>query len=148
MVLFSYLDIFCWLLTNFTWLFSFFFFSSRRRHTSCALVTGVQTCALPICPAAGGDAVEEAAGDEEVAELRRLAHDEVAVGRIGDRSVDELTHAHGVHHRRHLPRVARQRLKAVEVLRQELAGELAGNAARSEERRGGKECVSTCRSGG
>src|SRR3546814_6498647 len=26
----------------------FVFFSSRRRHTSCALVTGVQTCALPI----------------------------------------------------------------------------------------------------
>src|SRR3546814_2520242 len=26
----------------------FFFFSSRRRHTSCDLVTGVQTCALPI----------------------------------------------------------------------------------------------------
>src|SRR3546814_5534419 len=34
-----------------TLLFSFlvvFFFSSRRRHTRCALVTGVQTCALPI----------------------------------------------------------------------------------------------------
>src|SRR3546814_1820677 len=29
--------------------FIFFFFSSRRRHTRCALVTGVQTCALPIC---------------------------------------------------------------------------------------------------
>src|SRR3546814_18071641 len=28
--------------------FLFFFFSSRRRHTRCALVTGVQTCALPI----------------------------------------------------------------------------------------------------
>src|SRR3546814_14562978 len=28
--------------------YSFFFFSSRRRHTRCALVTGVQTCALPI----------------------------------------------------------------------------------------------------
>src|SRR3546814_13465175 len=28
--------------------FVFFFFSSRRRHTRCALVTGVQTCALPI----------------------------------------------------------------------------------------------------
>src|SRR3546814_18231710 len=28
--------------------FIFFFFSSRRRHTRCALVTGVQTCALPI----------------------------------------------------------------------------------------------------
>src|SRR3546814_12443696 len=27
----------------------YFFFSSRRRHTRCALVTGVQTCALPIC---------------------------------------------------------------------------------------------------
>src|SRR3546814_8160396 len=26
----------------------FFFFSSRRRHTRCTLVTGVQTCALPI----------------------------------------------------------------------------------------------------
>src|SRR3546814_9623003 len=26
-----------------------FFFSSRRRHTRCALVTGVQTCTLPIC---------------------------------------------------------------------------------------------------
>src|SRR3546814_4476753 len=33
-----------------------FFFSSRRRHTRCALVTGVQTCALPIC-------VEEAEED-------------------------------------------------------------------------------------
>src|SRR3546814_2274476 len=28
-----------------------FFFSSRRRHTRCALVTGVQTCALPISQA-------------------------------------------------------------------------------------------------
>src|SRR3546814_9185514 len=28
--------------------FVVFFFSSRRRHTRCALVTGVQTCALPI----------------------------------------------------------------------------------------------------
>src|SRR3546814_1389722 len=28
--------------------FTYFFFSSRRRHTRCALVTGVQTCALPI----------------------------------------------------------------------------------------------------
>src|SRR3546814_7914820 len=31
----------------------FFFFSSRRRHTRCALVTGVQTCALPIPPRFG-----------------------------------------------------------------------------------------------
>src|SRR3546814_3564498 len=34
----------------------FFFFSSRRRHTSCALVTGVQTCALPISPPASSAA--------------------------------------------------------------------------------------------
>src|SRR3546814_11379256 len=31
-----------------------FFFSSRRRHTRCALVTGVQTCALPISSGCGG----------------------------------------------------------------------------------------------
>src|SRR3546814_5628931 len=31
----------------------FFFFSSRRRHTRCALVTGVQTCALPISSRCG-----------------------------------------------------------------------------------------------
>src|SRR3546814_3635758 len=31
----------------------FFFFASRRRHTRCALVTGVQTCALPISAPAG-----------------------------------------------------------------------------------------------
>src|SRR3546814_40346 len=34
--------------------FCFFFFSSRRRHTRCALVTGVQTCALPIFSWANG----------------------------------------------------------------------------------------------
>src|SRR3546814_10339398 len=33
-----------------------FFFSSRRRHTRCALVTGVQTCALPIYGAIGSRA--------------------------------------------------------------------------------------------
>src|SRR3546814_15373503 len=33
----------------FLYMFFLFFFSSRRRHTRCALVTGVQTCALPIC---------------------------------------------------------------------------------------------------
>src|SRR3546814_7886030 len=31
-----------------------FFFSSRIRHTRCALVTGVQTCALPIFPCGWG----------------------------------------------------------------------------------------------
>src|SRR3546814_7318886 len=35
----------------------FFFFSSRRRHTRCALVTGVQTCALPIYWSAAVDSL-------------------------------------------------------------------------------------------
>src|SRR3546814_12876347 len=39
----------------------FCFFSSRRRHTRCALVTGVQTCALPICY--GADVVVERGPD-------------------------------------------------------------------------------------
>src|SRR3546814_2666729 len=39
-----------------------FFFSSRRRHTRCALVTGVQTCALPIFTLRGiVDAIDDAA---------------------------------------------------------------------------------------
>src|SRR3546814_15068500 len=50
-----------------------FFFSSRRRHTRCALVTGVQTCALPIFVLPGGKAVgdglrifERRTGDTEL----------------------------------------------------------------------------------
>src|SRR3546814_4681485 len=39
------------MLDNFVYVF---FFSSRRRHTRCALVTGVQTCALPICLGSSG----------------------------------------------------------------------------------------------
>src|SRR6059058_743693 len=41
-------------------LYFFFFFSSRRRHTRCRYVTGVQTCALPIC---GGELNDSAADD-------------------------------------------------------------------------------------
>src|SRR3546814_1183190 len=54
-----------WLSCIISFIFFLFFFSSRRRHTRCALVTGVQTCALPIsgrrCPAAdprGGAALD------------------------------------------------------------------------------------------
>src|SRR3546814_860908 len=38
----------------------YFFCSSRRRHTRCALVTGVQTCALPISGVAAVEAVQTA----------------------------------------------------------------------------------------
>src|SRR3546814_4593151 len=74
----------------------FFFFSSRRRHTRCALVTGVQTCALPIL---------------FVAILR----------------MDGFARTHG-----------KMRAPSRE-------GRIP-NSLRSEERRVGKECVSTCRS--
>src|SRR3546814_1825321 len=40
------LDVWFFLCVSFS--MTLFFFSSRRRHTRCALVTGVQTCALPI----------------------------------------------------------------------------------------------------
>src|SRR3546814_10103374 len=83
------------------WCYVDFFFSSRRRHTRCALVTGVQTCALPICDG-GGD-------------LARLA---------------DALQRHAVE----------DRLGARVVRR------VAPAEQRSEERRVGKECVSTCRS--
>src|SRR3546814_1990302 len=85
-----------------------FFFSSRRRHTRCALVTGVQTCALPIC-AILFDTLSAVANGSSVAGLEGmpgLGNDLVAGnGEGGTATLD-----------------------------------------RSEERRVGKECVSTCRS--
>src|SRR3546814_8967750 len=39
--------------------FFLFFFSSRRRHTRCALVTGVQTCALPISASGCGTTIKD-----------------------------------------------------------------------------------------
>src|SRR3546814_7694073 len=45
-----------------------FFFSSRRRHTRCALVTGVQTCALPIYGQAEADIAAAMSGLVEAVE--------------------------------------------------------------------------------
>src|SRR3546814_14835872 len=56
-----------------------FFFSRRRRHTRCALVTGVQTCALPIYMGLPGITVEPIrtlAGDHE---LNQVFFDDVRV---------------------------------------------------------------------
>src|SRR3546814_14743168 len=107
----------------------FFFFSSRRRHTRCALVTGVQTCALPISPAArpmhrqrmplsngiGRDL-------EKVVKLGRGAFPSQGTGNAKQ---DDPRSTRGTG----------------------LVGHLPGSAAeRSEESRGGKECGSKCRS--
>src|SRR3546814_5072932 len=54
---------------------SLFFFSSRRRHTRCALVTGVQTCALPIFSGAGLD-MDKPIGKYNRKELQKLLYGE------------------------------------------------------------------------
>src|SRR3546814_17514687 len=120
--------------------FLILFFSSRRRLTSCALVTGVQTCALPISRLAG---VQQGLSDPR-GQGRRLgmAHHTDDLGPVAG-------HA--------------RRLRGVDLLVQaaearEAGGEEGGAGVdiatsgrrlwggRSEERRVGKECVSTCRS--
>src|SRR3546814_5055350 len=88
----------------------FFFFSSRRRHTRCALVTGVQTCALPILYQIALGVGEDVA----LAALDLLAR--VIAARAATFS---RFHALAIDH---------------------------AGTGRSEERRVGKECGSTCRS--
>src|SRR3546814_1545249 len=101
-----------------------FFFSSRRRHTRCALVTGVQTCALPIsftrCDMAmfvhrHTDGKEQY--DRAMSAVRG-SPDLIELGKNG-RGDDRFT--------------SRDMIETEQRLR-------------SEERSVGKECVSTCRS--
>src|SRR3546814_5744033 len=47
-----------------------FFFSSRRRHTRCALVTGVQTCALPILSKVDPDGLSFAELSAAISDLK------------------------------------------------------------------------------
>src|SRR3546814_10306223 len=64
-----------------------FFFSSRRRHTRCALVTGVQTCALPIYDLARVARFEIGDG---FLNLRALARRDVdARGACGEIALDD-----------------------------------------------------------
>src|SRR3546814_7880656 len=93
----------------------YFFFSSRRRHTRCALVTGVQTCALPICWVAGflNDS---------------FSHIQLRAVRFGWQG--DYLGSFG-------QPIGNMACKPV-VLNRVMH--------RSEERRVGKECVSTCRS--
>src|SRR3546814_6175649 len=91
-----------------------FFFSSRRRHTRCALVTGVQTCALPIFVVSDSPAWRRLTGQSLADLLDR--------GWVAAIHPDERR----------------------DIRRQWRAAVARG--CRSEERRVGKECVSTCRS--
>src|SRR3546814_4373742 len=52
----------------------YFFFSSRRRHTRCALVTGVQTCALPIYPQRQGSEAVPGQGPARPEALGKACH--------------------------------------------------------------------------
>src|SRR3546814_2152954 len=97
-----------------------FFFSSRRRHTRCALVTGVQTCALPIYVA--GVLHDEASWVTAAAPPLVTG---LSIGRVsGVKTTQSDTSTSW----------------ALSSLR------LQTWTSRSEERRVGKECVSTCRS--
>src|SRR3546814_1940854 len=88
-----------------------FFFSSRRRHTRCALVTGVQTCALPILQPL---VASRAARPSTTKRARAAGNERNECG--------------------------------IKYLRCACPPLVPAVGARSEERRGGKECVSTCRS--
>src|SRR3546814_1355942 len=106
-----------------------FFFSSRRRHTRCALVTGVQTCALPI-----------------------LFHEEPFEARPRPRQAyHPAKHRLDRTKRKNRPKLQAYRL-AIGSLRQTPSEDLAIYAAGhlpigiSEERRVGNECDSTFRS--
>src|SRR3546814_3985576 len=70
-------------MTNHLCFLFFCFFSSRRRHTRCALVTGVQTCALPICARARALLL---VGDVAFAAVQQLRHmpAELRAERLGD----------------------------------------------------------------
>src|SRR3546814_3062117 len=100
-----------------SYLYFFFFFSSRRRHTRCALVTGVQTCALPIL----GPDTRTFTHTRAFQMAERMDHRLVCHRYAGAE--------HDVGLDRH---VAADR----GIVRE----------PRSEERRVGKACVSTCRS--
>src|SRR3546814_7823718 len=101
----------------------YFFFSSRRRHTRCALVTGVQTCALPI----SGGVESMSRVPMGVARLNAEPHGEAFNRRFPEGMVDQGISAELIAARWGISREAMDEY-------------------RSEERRVGKECVSTCRS--
>src|SRR3546814_11253793 len=103
-----------------------FFFSSRRRHTSCALVTGVQTCARPICRRHRSGPPGDGEADYPARHATTLDRVPISEEEHGCDTTPKRTH--------------RQTQAGRRSLRQAEGG--------SEKRRVGKECVRTCRSRG
>src|SRR3546814_9513515 len=68
----------CKMRCSFSMICVLFIFSRRRRHTRCSLVTGVQTCALPICHAAAARGQPEPCerAEDDIGERREAAEDE------------------------------------------------------------------------
>src|SRR3546814_5336113 len=110
---------------------SMFFVSSRRRHTSCALVTGVQTCALPIF----SDRRARQGRGMNLSSTLSFA-DKAAITGVGQTDFVKGTERTAVE----MMLTASRRAIADAGLK---PSDIDG---RSEERRVGKECVSTCRS--
>src|SRR3546814_6208410 len=105
-----------------------FFFSSRRRHTRCALVTGVQTCALPIShPHIKNHLVHGARGGQ-------------GSGRTHARRRDIRPRERGGHEA--VPHEYRTEVQSLQGTCTPQPTPFSH--ARSEERRVGKECGSTC----
>src|SRR3546814_6485680 len=86
-------------------IFLIFFFSSRRRHTRCALVTGVQTCALPIyghqllAHALGGEVGDNPNGRKMgtvAVDLLPAAADDPLFTGLPDRFLAQATHQQSV----------------------------------------------------
>src|SRR3546814_14253581 len=121
----------------------FFVFSSRRRHTRCALVTGVQTCALPICWVNQDMGwIEGFSFDEEGAmidpRLRDGLYPGPSRGHIDDSRASEI----GMH------RAYGYGATMAAWNTDYLAFWAGHDGLSSEERRVGKACVSPCRSRG
>src|SRR3546814_11975243 len=126
-----------------TFLLCICFFSSRRRHTRCALVTGVQTCALPILAAIPAHLLELHSDYKPVpldVQVDSLGWHGNAI--LVRKSAEILQH--GILHITYLePRGAVSAQVTMNGQNIRVFGMHLD--LRSEERRGGKECVNTVR---
>src|SRR3546814_17688672 len=123
-----------------------FFFASRRRHTRCALVTGVQTCALPISEV--GRQPWTVYGYLRTAQSHSpLAAPAVATSLLAFVIVYFLVFGAGIYYVLKLMAHPPERGEREPRLTPRRAAGItpAAGIDTSEERRVGKECVSTCR---